>query len=1049
MESGSAKAAHKVPPPPPPPKSKGQVPDKGGGARLPSCGFAVQGGKNGSTPIKVEKRPKGKKVTIISNVSGSAKSLLSALGTLLGCGGTCRQVASGLHWTVEIQGDQIERVNSALVQLGCLRGVKKETSESKKKQPAETVNRNCGYDKFLRRGEPTKAEATSSSSLTFELCEPCSVPLHGAECSLWHGPWVYCRGRCEQHDFSDVWHDALDGGHMEEVKCGTAGSSAMRASLGIEDLNARLRSLGMLAERGSALPPVSSRKKKGNFVAAIETGDSGTRPQTFNPAAAGVTLSDYRKAAIGPGARLIDDEPPVQKKGKTDKSKSQLPKRRAPPALTGGKPLPKPPKIGHFSCALCGCAFGLQRTLRTHIKAVHPNWKMLNVNNGIGRPPGGPNVAAPLEQSGHWLSRGTESLARAWMPPTKPPACPQVHDAVHQSPAAAALPTPKFEHPTPQQALAEQRAEAAAKEWHRQQCRIAAGDMQTCPLCSRRFPESVIESHVDACLVQFVKAETAKAGAERQQLQKHKKQQQKQPQVTNMQPERQELMSPAKQMHVRQEVPQSAKIPETSSDDETKQVRLFLARSNFQPSGEGSDTQMALKKGDEVGQIWRQPETEGGYWMWVFQVKDHSIRGYVPAQCLEFQFEVIFPKSILPAQEGDFTEHKQSRESAPAAAVPGTEFSDCSIPEEWLESFLLLDLTEDLAAKFWDHFESLRVDMPLEGAWLAAIQRTTGGPEAPGLLVGETATGSIASVWQNGDEVFAEEQEEDEEDHVRDISDNSTEQGELGFHTVVKPWLPNSRDETQLWAPEGSLVRVDWRQPQEEGGYWAYCHREDNGEDRVGYIPLMCLGSSCEEDADVEEEFAEDDGTDARFSCQQWVDARKESQAQTSRASAPAASFTGDLYMIREAWEPRDDTQLRVALGSCVRVLWWQPEEEGGYWVYCNLTHSADKTADEMPLPRGYLPRNCLGSRKEGEVGSSGSTFPSNGAADVKVTRQPANAKVSQEGCQNERSVGLEVDSSDLKNNKDGQAGSGCVPQPVGASRWRRRYASQNRSDAG
>merc|ERR1712008_449870 len=101
MDSGSAKAAHKVPPPPPPAKGKP--------TRLPACGFAVQGGKNGSTPIKVEKRPKGKKVTIISNVSGSAKSLLSALGTLLGCGGTCRQVASGLHWTVEIQGDQIER----------------------------------------------------------------------------------------------------------------------------------------------------------------------------------------------------------------------------------------------------------------------------------------------------------------------------------------------------------------------------------------------------------------------------------------------------------------------------------------------------------------------------------------------------------------------------------------------------------------------------------------------------------------------------------------------------------------------------------------------------------------------------------------------------------------------------------------------------------------------------------------------------------------------------------------------------------------------------
>ncbi|CAK0866334.1 unnamed protein product, partial [Prorocentrum cordatum] len=154
--------------------------------------------------VSVEKRPKGKKVTIISNIQGSAASLLSSLSSLLGCGGTKRQEASGIHWTVEIQGDQTERVLAALTQLGCLKGVKKESDEKQDKKQVEVATRQCAYDKFLRRGDEDR-----KGELLAEFRQGTLLP--GAECSKWHGAWLYCRGNCERTDTGDVWEEGLCG----------------------------------------------------------------------------------------------------------------------------------------------------------------------------------------------------------------------------------------------------------------------------------------------------------------------------------------------------------------------------------------------------------------------------------------------------------------------------------------------------------------------------------------------------------------------------------------------------------------------------------------------------------------------------------------------------------------------------------------------------------------------------------------------------------------------------------------------------------------------
>lgn len=171
--------------------------------KLPPCGFLVSGGKKGNIPLSIEKRPKGKKVTVLSNVQGSAKSLLSALSSLLGVGGTLRQEASGQHWTIEVQGDQVERVGAALEQLGCLKGVKREQDKPKKKAETEVAARNCGYDKFLRRGDIDRGSAAEAAAAASRS----EIMMLHSDCAKWHGPWAYCRGSCHRPDMSDVWDD--------------------------------------------------------------------------------------------------------------------------------------------------------------------------------------------------------------------------------------------------------------------------------------------------------------------------------------------------------------------------------------------------------------------------------------------------------------------------------------------------------------------------------------------------------------------------------------------------------------------------------------------------------------------------------------------------------------------------------------------------------------------------------------------------------------------------------------------------------------------------
>ncbi len=73
--------------------------------------YAVGRTKKGGLPIRVERRPGGKVVTVLSNVTGDADALLRALKSRCGAGGACE------GGSIELQGDHTARLPEVLRQL--------------------------------------------------------------------------------------------------------------------------------------------------------------------------------------------------------------------------------------------------------------------------------------------------------------------------------------------------------------------------------------------------------------------------------------------------------------------------------------------------------------------------------------------------------------------------------------------------------------------------------------------------------------------------------------------------------------------------------------------------------------------------------------------------------------------------------------------------------------------------------------------------------------------------------------------------------------------
>ena len=74
----------------------------------PSLPYRITKTKKGGIPVRVESRNKGKKVTVVFNVSGDSRELLKELKHSAGCGGVVRED------TVELQGEKVALVEKLI-----------------------------------------------------------------------------------------------------------------------------------------------------------------------------------------------------------------------------------------------------------------------------------------------------------------------------------------------------------------------------------------------------------------------------------------------------------------------------------------------------------------------------------------------------------------------------------------------------------------------------------------------------------------------------------------------------------------------------------------------------------------------------------------------------------------------------------------------------------------------------------------------------------------------------------------------------------------------
>eukprot|EP00037_Helgoeca_nana_P018446 m.176465 g.176465 ORF g.176465 m.176465 type:complete len:268 (-) comp24444_c0_seq1:484-1287(-) len=83
----------------------------------PALPYRVNSTRGGGIPVAIEKRAKGKKVTVVSNVQGDSHALAKAMSKALGCGGTATPGEA------VVQGERVNQVKTFLVKSGCLQGV--------------------------------------------------------------------------------------------------------------------------------------------------------------------------------------------------------------------------------------------------------------------------------------------------------------------------------------------------------------------------------------------------------------------------------------------------------------------------------------------------------------------------------------------------------------------------------------------------------------------------------------------------------------------------------------------------------------------------------------------------------------------------------------------------------------------------------------------------------------------------------------------------------------------------------------------------------------
>jgi len=390
--------------------------------------------------VSIEKRAKGKKVTVISNVQGNAAALSTTLGRVLGVGGTVH--AKGpLQAEVEVQGEQVERVSKVLLQLNCVRGLL-----ASKDTAAHVVEKDPAHDGLFDGSGPSEGRKPRHAALGVARAAA-ELPPDNAPCRQWHGYWPYCRGTCSISSGPDeivgaskslgmrqrqsvllwgLWDDDSAGMFTPaQPQRAAAWQSASSSSMvGLDD---GLRRLGMLAQIGAALEEWVQRREELTAQATLRR--TAAKPSLCAPGHMG--------------------------------------------------------QEGSFECPECGMSFGTKQTLKKHSLQHRRDREVATTT--VSAAPVRDWRGAPLSLESNewgWESRGAAALVSqdwAWSD----------DDVANkdQMLAPAAVSLAAFINV------------GARGPKQRKSERARAQPMAPCPVCGKQLPITEMDFHVDVCLL--------------------------------------------------------------------------------------------------------------------------------------------------------------------------------------------------------------------------------------------------------------------------------------------------------------------------------------------------------------------------------------------------------------------------------------------------------------------------------------------------------------------------------------------------------------------
>lgn len=346
----------------------------------------------------------------------------------------------------------------------------------------------------------------------------------------------------------------------------------------------------------------------------------GLRTST-RPAPLGTTLAEYRRAALAPGARLLEMEP-GGRRSNSKKPKEKVKASTLQPAISRSKSQPVvkvPQEEGCFRCPVCQHHFALYKTLKDHMKLSHnqnaPAKNLvaytppkLKPRTAVSRDTSVPRAVKSTVRWGQNRSEGDVGNVESKAGPSDESVGPD--DG--QPAFSASVPRTPIEVPLVEEIEEIEDLKDIEEEIPQQTLPEDAGrefPSLDCCVCQKRFSFQMLQEfqeHVEKCI--------------------------NNPPATQLWqecPVCQEKFHPdAIEAHVRSCLDRAEDIVDDDDGEDSDAsdgiaghpvdlqgypvVRVVQA---FRPEI-CDDTQVSVVKGDLFLRLWQQPTEEGGYWAW-------------------------------------------------------------------------------------------------------------------------------------------------------------------------------------------------------------------------------------------------------------------------------------------------------------------------------------------------------------------------------------------------------------------------------------------------